>query len=199
MKKSHAFGTDKLDAETLKIGTGDFPPKWKTARILPLLKNNKMDRTDPNSYRPISLLPIISKISERIVQVQLLDYLEKSNQLHTNHHSYRSLTSTTTALIQMMDKIAEATDANKMSATMCTDLSAAFDCVEHTTLMEKLKFYGLDTTTLNWIQDYLTARSFFRHDWWNRVLETTFRYTGSLKVRSWDRYYISYTSTNFRQ
>ena len=178
MKKSHAFGTDKIDAETLKIGaqflipaithtinlslgTGVFPPKWKTARILPLLKDRDLDDTNPNSYRPISLLPIISKISERIVQVQLLEYLEKSKQLHTNHHSYRSRTSTTTALLQMMDRIAEATDENRISATMCTDLSAAFDCVEHDLLLQKLKFYGLDATTENWIKDYLDARSFF--------------------------------------
>ena len=178
VKNSHAFGVDKIDAETLKLaapsvipavthtvnfslGTGVFPPKWKMAQVLPLLKSNEMDRTNPLSYRPISLLPLISKISEMIVQVQLLDYLERSNQLHANHHSYRSRTSTTTTLIQMMDKISKATDANLMTATMCTDLSAAFDCVEHCTLLSKLKFYGLDATTLNWIEDYLDARSFF--------------------------------------
>ena len=178
MKVSHAFGVDKIDAETLKLaapsvipavthtinlslGTGVFPPRWKMARVLPLLKSNEMDSQLPASYRPISLLPIVSKISERILQTQLLNYLETSRQLHNNHHSYRSRTSTTTALIQMMDAIAESTDANLITSTMCTDLSAAFDCVNHVTLLNKLNYYGLDQTSINWIRDYLDSRSFY--------------------------------------
>ena len=69
--------------------------------------------------------------------------------------------STTTALIQMMDSISEATDANQMSATMCTDHSAAFDCIKHSTLKNKLKLFGLDKITLDWIRLYLDTRSFY--------------------------------------
>ena len=122
MKNSHSFGRDRIDAITIKLaapilipvlthvgnlslGTGKFPAKWKLARILPLLKSKESDTNDPASYRPISLLPLISKICERAVQVQLVKYLEETHQLHENHHTYRSRLSTTTELIQIMDGI----------------------------------------------------------------------------------------------
>ena len=178
LKNSHAFGLDELDAASIKLvasdlapifahvinlslGTTNFPMRWKISRIVPLLKSSEMDRTNPKSFRPVAQLPLISKLAERVVQVQMLNFLEMTDQLHPNHHAYRTGTSTTSALIQLADSIATGADANEITATMTTDLSAAFDCVDHEILINKIKYYGFDDTTINWLRSYLDSRSAF--------------------------------------
>ena len=97
VKNSHAFGRDKLDAASLKLvvsifahiinlslGISRFPMRWKISRIVPLLKSSDCDKTNPKSFRPVAQLPLISKLAERAVQVQMLEYLESTNQLHPN-------------------------------------------------------------------------------------------------------------------
>ena len=176
LKNSRAFGRDKLDAASMKIaaptlapiichlinfslGTSNFPAKWKIARIIPVLKSKDADKLIPQSFRPISLLPLISKLTERTIQSQLLEYLEKSGQLSPLSHTYRSRTSTVTALLHLSDMITTATDENMITATMSVDQSAAFDCVDPVILMSKLSYYGLGQDTLQWINSYLSCRS----------------------------------------
>ena len=178
LKNSHAFGIDRLDAAIIKIaapvllkvlthiinlslGTSTFPGRWKIARILPLRKSRESDSQSPASYRPVSQLPVMSKLTERAVQCQILSYLEDSNLLSPQHHAYRTNHNTSTALIHLMDSLATAADANLITATMCIDLTAAFDCVPHSTLLDKLSYYGLDVMTMQWIRSYLDARSSF--------------------------------------
>ena len=98
LKNSHSFGRDELDAATIKIvapilapifahlvnlslGTARFPMKWKMSRIVPLLKSPESERSNPASFRPVSQLPLISKLAERTVQIQILKYLETTGQL----------------------------------------------------------------------------------------------------------------------
>ena len=143
----------------LSLGLATFPPKWKISRILPLLKSSDAPKELPASYRPVAQLPLVAKLTERIVQKQLLDYLENSNLLAPDHHAYRRRHSTTTALVQLMDTISTAADANQITATLSMDLSAAFDCVDHGILLDKLGYYGLDSQTLSWIKSYLRRLS----------------------------------------
>ena len=176
LKRSHAFGRDLIDAATVKIaapvlapvfrhiinlslGSSVFPQKWKMARILPLQKSMDSDRLNPGSFRPVAQLPLSSKLAERVVQKQLLKYLEESGQLAANQHAYRDKCTTTSALIQIMDYIATATDANLTTTSMGIDQSAAFDCVDHRVLTDKLSLYGLDERTTSWINSYLKNRS----------------------------------------
>ena len=178
LKTSHASGRDKIDPTAVKIaglilapvithiinlslGTYYFPQKWKLGKVLPLLKSTDADKLTPNSFRPITQLPLISKFTERAMQIQLLKYLEEQNMISVNHHAFRAQHSTTTALIQLCDAIAEASDANLITASVSMDLSAAFDCVEHETLLNKLRFYGIDGNELQWISSYLSCRSFY--------------------------------------
>ena len=178
LKDSHAYGIDNIDAFTLKLvagtlippithvinlslGTSNFPARWKLSRILPLKKGRESESTAPKSYRPVSQLPVISKLAERTVQRQILTYLEDNRMISQHHHGYRDHHNTATALIELMDSIATGTDGNEITATMSMDLSAAFDCVPHGTLIEKLEYYGLDTTTKNWLKSYLQHRSSF--------------------------------------
>ena len=83
----------------LSIRDTSFPSSWKRAKVIPLLK--KGDALDPKKYRPVALLPILSKILERAVFQQLVKYLEENSLIHPNHHGFRVGHSTTTALIQM--------------------------------------------------------------------------------------------------
>ena len=145
----------------LSLGMGIFPQKWKMAHIVPLQKSPDTDRLKPSLFCPVALLPIISKLTGRTVQQQLLHYLESSGQLHQNQHAYRDRCMTTTALIQIMDNIATVTDNNMVTTTISIDQCAAFDCVDHSILKEKLKFYGLDQKTTKWIDSYLIGRSSF--------------------------------------
>ena len=178
LKNSHAYGRDLIDASTVKfaakflsgpiahvvnlsLGTEIFPGKWKLARICPLLKSADLDETKPGSFRPVSQLPLVSKLAERVVQIQLLNFLEETKQLAANQHGYRKYTNTTTALLQIMDIIATGTDANEITASMCVDQTAAFDCVEHDLLLEKLEYYNLSRSLKNWIKSYLEYRSSF--------------------------------------
>ena len=176
LKNSHAFGRDEIDGASLKLvapvlapiighlinlslGTSTVPMKWKVSRILPLLKSRDCDIFNPKSYRPVAQIPLICKLTERHIQTQVLTYLEDTGQLASNHHAYRSRTSTTTALIQLMDLIATGADYNHISAALSIDLSAAFDTVNHSILLEKLEYYGFDTATLDWFRSYLIDRS----------------------------------------
>ena len=134
-KKSHAFGRDKLDAATIKIGrihlskpiayivnltieNSTFPRKWKIARILPVQKAKGLDLTNPSTFRPISQLPVISKIAEKVIQSRILCHLENNHLLSLDHHGYRHNLSTTSALLDIMDAIATATDLNLVTSTM---------------------------------------------------------------------------------
>ena len=178
LKQSHAYGIDRIDATIIKmaasvlipgitytinlsLSSAKFPARWKLARVLPLSKGKESDPYNPASYRPVCLLPVMSKLAERAVQRQLLDYLEETKQLSEHHHGYRNNHNTSTALIQLMDLIATAADDNNITATMNIDLTAAFDCVPHGTLKDKLEYYGLDQLTKDWISSYLDSRSSF--------------------------------------
>ena len=142
LKNSLAFGHDEIDAVTVKLtagilapsiahiinlslGTNKFPARWKIGRVIPLLKSNELVKTNPSSYRPVTQLSLVSKLTEKCAQVQILDHLERTNQLSRDHHAYRTLLSTTTALTQVTDTIVDAIDSNEIASSMCIDQSAA--------------------------------------------------------------------------
>ena len=174
LKNSKSTGLDHLDTFVIKlvapnilpalthiinlsIRDGVFPAVWKKSKIVPLLK--KGDALDPKNYRPVALLPIFSKILERAVFVQLVEYLETNNLLHPNHHGSRGNHSTTSALIQMYDTWLHEVEEEDMVGVMMVDLSAAFDMVDHDILLEKLKLHGLDSPAIQWFHSYLADRS----------------------------------------
>ena len=129
------------------------------SRLIPILKSKDASRLSPASYRPIALLPVVSKIVERTVQTQLQDHMEKNHLLNTNGHAYRRDLSTSTAIMQLTGLLYEATDANLISQMLALDQSAAFDCVSHPILIEKLKLYGCSEKTIKWMHSYLGHRT----------------------------------------
>ena len=178
LSNSTTFGTDNIDALSIKaaalylappikhlintsLKTSKFANKWKLAKLVPLLKANDLNRMLPDSYRPIAILPTLSKLVERAAQRQILEHFEEHKLLNDNGHAYRMGYSTTTTLLEITDKIFKAIDANQMSSIMTVDQSAAFDCVSHNILIDKLKIYNLSRESLKWISSYLEARTQF--------------------------------------
>ena len=100
---------------------------FKYAKVVPLLKLPEKSPLTCSSYRPVSLLPVLSRAVEKALFTQLNDYLETNNLLHPNHHGGRQYHNTTTALIPLHDKWLAAAEANMMTGVMMTDLSACFD------------------------------------------------------------------------
>jgi exonuclease III len=141
----------------LSLRSGQIPTEWKTAQVIPLHKAG--NTTDHNNFRPISILPVISKIMERAVHHQLMDYLERNQLLSPNQFGYRNQRSTELATVLLTDTIRKAVDNGHVTVAVFLDLSKAFDTLGHDVLLEKLKSYGVKGLAFNWFADYLFQRS----------------------------------------
>ena len=133
-----------------------FPNKMKHATIKPLYK--KEDRNDMGNYRPISILPVLSKIFEKSATNQLVKYFEENNLLSPNQHAYRKGHGTTTCLAEVLNQIHRLTDEKKHCAIVSLDLSKAFDSINHQLLLNKLIKLNLSDTAIKWIHSYLSNR-----------------------------------------
>ena len=114
------------------------PTAFKQAIVRPLLKKPGLDMNNLKNYRPVSNLPFVSKIIEKVVASRIEDHLGK-HKLHDNRQSaYRSFHSTKTALLRVHHDIATALDNNSCSILVMLDLSAAFDIIDHGILYQRL-------------------------------------------------------------
>ena len=112
----------------------------------------------PKSYRPVALLPILSKVMEKVVFIQLVEYLEENKLIHPNLHGSRKGHNTSTALLQLYDKWIEELEGDKMVGVLFCDQSAAFDLCDHDILIQKLRLMGLEQSALCWMKSYLDKR-----------------------------------------
>ena len=140
----------------LSLKQSKFPTQFKKAKVVPLHKSG--DALNPKNYRPVAILPILSKLLERAVFIQMIDYFESNHLLHPNHHGFRANHNTTTALLQMYDTWVEAMDRGEATGVCFLDMSAAFDMVSHNVLLDKLLLYGFEATSFTWIKSYLENR-----------------------------------------
>ena len=130
---------------------GVVPSVFKSAYITPLLKKADLDPADAKSYRPISNLTVLSKLLERLVARQLLDYLKSSNLLPRLQSAYRAHHSTETAVLKVLADILRAVDSGDLALLTLLDLSAAFDTVDHVTLLRRLELsHGISGTVHSW-------------------------------------------------
>jgi hypothetical protein len=145
----------------LSLATGVFPQQFKTCSVHPLLKKSNLDRENLSNYRPVSHLSFLSKLTERIVQIRLMHHLSSHNLLNPFQSAYIKFHSTETALLALHDHIIRAMGQQQITCLCLLDLSAAFDTIDHSILLERLSsWFGLDRTVLSWIASYLTNRSF---------------------------------------
>ena len=140
----------------LSITTGIFPDSFKKAKITPCFK--KGDKSDMSNYRPISVLPLLSKLLERHVADNLKSYLNEYDLLYERQSGFRANHSCETALTAIIDDWITAIDNNEIVGTVLLDLSKAFDLVSHNLLLEKLQQYQLSAVSLQWFQSYFNDR-----------------------------------------
>ena len=143
----------------LSLSTGCFPRNWKKANISPILKKASLNVNDPSSYRPISKLPFLAKLLERIVSYQLQAHVSNYNLLPPQQSAYRPHFSCETAVLKITSDILSALDDGKISLLAFLDLSSAFDCVDHTILSECLHTsFGVSGPPLDWFDSFLHGR-----------------------------------------
>ena len=139
------------------IITKIFPKIFKLTKILPFSKPNK-NLENIDSYRPINNLPALEKIFEEWVKMNLIEFLQKNKILNENHHGGRKNHSPLTAKAQIDCQLFSSYEQNKISALLTTDLSAAFDTIDHKILCQKLEYYGIRGDSLELIKSYLSNR-----------------------------------------
>ena len=139
--------------------TGYFPSKFKTARVIPLHKGGSKE--DLNNYRPISLLPLLSKIFEKVVYNQLYNYLDHFNLFNPSQFGFRRQKSTIQAVMDHLEFIYNNLDEGNTVISIFMDFAKAFDCLEHNILLKKLEYYGIRGITNSWFKSYLSDRKQF--------------------------------------
>ena len=140
----------------LSFSNGVFPAELKVAKVMPMYKTG--DKMTLNNYRPISTLPIFSKILERLMYNRLLSYINKNNILYSHQFGFRTNHGTDLALISLVDYISNALNQGELVCGVFLDFSKAFDTINHKILLNKLYKYGIRGIVLNWFDDYLSQR-----------------------------------------
>ena len=171
MGTSRACGPDGITIEMLKmtfavvgphllhiinscIRNCDMPVKWKAATVTPLYK--KGDRSDPSNYRPISIIPVVAKLCERVICTQLMAYLTSHCILCPQQYGFRPGLSTEAAMLDAVVYATENVDSGRVTSLVTADTSKAFDSVEHGRLLDKLEWYGIKP---DWFADWLQGRT----------------------------------------
>ena len=145
----------KLFSKT--ILTGIYPNDWKTAKVTPLFK--KGIQSDPNNYRPISVIPIISKVFERIVYNQLFHYNLDDNKLLLGCQSgFHSLHSMLKALLEATNAWSVIIDNGLLNGVVFTDLTNAFNTIDHEIILHKMSYLGVDQAAIKWFSSYLSGQ-----------------------------------------
>ena len=141
----------------LSLQTGTFPADWKVAKVVPVHKSGSFSSFD--NYRPISILPVLSKIIEKAVHRQVMGFLEVNKFLSKFQFGFRPKLSTKLAATLLFDEIRQHVDEGKVVGATFIDLSKAFDTISHSNLLQKLPQYGICDEELEWYTDYLFHRS----------------------------------------
>ena len=171
---SKATGLDRIPCKLLKLSSSIvgpslayifkscidaeiFPNEWKIAKVTPLFK--KGSKRELGKYRPISVLPLVSKIFEKIIYHQLYDYLQENSLSNTYQSGFRSMHSTLTALLETTNNWSINIDNGLLNGVLFVDLKKAFDTIDHEITLRKLANYGVDPNALRFFASYLCDRS----------------------------------------
>ena len=133
-----------------------FPEKMQQAKVIPMLKQGYP--LTVSNYRPISLLSVFSKISEKLMHKHLYNFLEVNKILYNLQFGFHASHSTNHALISLTECIKNTLDNKNFGCEIFIDLQKAFDTINHQILLNKLKHYGVQGTALEWFDCYLSNR-----------------------------------------
>ena len=145
----------KLFNRCLKEKT--FPSSWKMSSVCPVFKNSG-ERSDPSKYRPISLLCIVSKLFESVLNRHIMKYLKAHSLLSDIQYGFRSSRSTADILTVISHRISEALDSSFVSRVGALDISKAFDQVWHRCILHKLCSYGISGRLYSTVESFLLGR-----------------------------------------
>ena len=176
LKPNSSTGYDEIDIKVVKpiihkisehlseifnqcLKCGEFPTSLKIARVTPIFKSGPPEVM--SNYRPISVLPVFSKIFERCIYTRLLHFITKCNIINNNQYGFRAGHSTSSALIDFVHKVGSAIDNEETTIGLFLDLTKAFDTLDHSILLEKLYMYGIRGITLKIFKSYLSNRKQF--------------------------------------
>ena len=138
------------------LNSNKFPGEWKSAKVIPIQK--KGDPMLVTNYRPISLLPTPSKIIEKVIHKQLEEYVESAGLISDFQHGFRKSRSTTHAVTQLLNYVNQGLNNKMPTVAIFIDFKKAFDCLQYSVLLDKLKALNLSDNAVEWIRDYLTNR-----------------------------------------
>ncbi len=141
---------------TLSLKNGVFPEKLKLSRVVPIFKSG--DTGNCNNYRPIALISTFAKIIEKIVSIKLTNHIELNKLLCKNQFGFQRGLSTEHCILHLTNYVTQALNENKYAIGIFLDLQKAFDVVDHSTLMTKLKNMGVGGVGLAWFESYLSNR-----------------------------------------
>ena len=135
-----------------------FPLDCKIAKLKPLYK--KGSKTDPKNYRPVSLLPLVSKVIETFIHNQTEIFLNKNKILYKYQSGFRKSFSTNSCLTLLTDKINKGFESGKYTGLILIDLQKAFDTIDHEILLKKMGCIGFSEKVISWFESYLSGRTF---------------------------------------
>ena len=156
-----------LDIFNQSLNDADFPDAWKKAVIIPIPKTNKPRAL--SYFRPISLLPVLSKVLERIVHQQISSYMSENHLLDGYQASFQKNYSTQTALVNVMDDIKQEIDNSKVTILVLFNFNKDFDMVDHTLLLTKIRNLNFSNQVIAWLYSYLSGRKQAVKDEHNRL------------------------------
>lgn len=184
LKTTNAVGHDQIPVKLLKyvryqiadplrhiinlsMTCGVFPSELRIATVHPIFK--KGEKSEFGNYRPISILPSISKILEKVYYVRMIKFIESKNLLNSNQNGFRKNKSTVRAMYQLINDVCDSLNNKRATAAVFMDLSKAFDTIDHSILLEKVKYYGLRGIPNDLICSYLSKRRQYVVDYDNET------------------------------
>ena len=138
------------------ISQGGFPECWKIARVSPIHKDSSTE--ERSIYRPISVLPVVSRLFENIIYDQVFTYFAKNEFFYSDQSGFRQFHSVLTCLIESTNNWYLNVDKGYFSGVLFIDLKEAFDTVDHEILIAKLRLYEIEGVELDWFTAYLNER-----------------------------------------
>lgn len=138
---------------------GSFSNSLKISKVTPIYKSG--DKTSPSNYRPIAVLPNLSKVVETSIKEQLVNYLQSNNIINRNQFGFIANSSTISACSQLVTQIEHNLDKGNVVIALFVDIRKAFDCVNHQLLLIKLNQLGMTGTTYNIFKSFLEDRKQF--------------------------------------
>ena len=141
------------------MAKGIFPDQLKIAKIIPIHKGGAKNIS--SNYRPISLLPILGKVLEKIIAARFLKFINKHNILTQNQFGFRKNRSTELAVTEVYNRLLDNLENKKYTCAIFLDLAKAFDSVDHKILLQKLEKYGIRGNALELMRSYLQNRNHY--------------------------------------